>query len=91
MTFIDGACMGNPGLGGAGVAFFDRELKKHYSINASDSEAEEREEEHLKFLFGVRLHLALTTSNYAEYCGLILAEIIHAMCGSTLLTIKTDS
>jgi len=48
--------MGNLGLGDAGEAFFDRELKRHYSIKASDSEAEEREEEYLKFLFGVRLH-----------------------------------
>lgn len=49
--------MGNLGLGGAGEAFFFyRELKRHYSIKVSDSEAEEREEEYLKLLFWVRLH-----------------------------------
>ena len=91
ITYIDGACLGNPGLGGCGAAFFARKLKRHVSIAASDSEAEDRPEEHLEFLFGIRIHLGITTSNYAEYCGMILAQIVHAMAGTKELTVKTDS
>lgn len=91
VTFIDGACAGNPGLGGCGVAFFARKVERHVSIAASDSEAEDRPEEKLEFLFGCRIHLGMTTSNYAEYCGLILAQIVHAMAGTRELTVKTDS
>jgi len=45
----------------------------------------------MNFLFGVRMHLGTTTNNYAEYMGLILAQILHAMHGSRTITIKTDS
>ena len=37
------------------------------------------------------MHLGLGTSNSAEYAGLILAQILHAMAGSKVLTVKTDS
>jgi hypothetical protein len=60
-------------------------------MSASDSEAEEKNEESLNFLFGVRMHLGIGTSNFSEYIALILAQIIHAMAGSKEITIKTDS
>lgn len=66
-------------------------MHRGVSIAASDSEAEEREEEHIKYLFGARMHLGMGTSNSAEYAGLILAQILHAMAGSKVLTVKTDS
>ena len=91
ITYIDGACVGNPGPSGCGVAFFAREVHRGVAIAASDSEAEEKQEEHLKYLFGVKMHLGMGTSNSAEYAGLILAQILHAMAGSKVLTVKTDS
>lgn len=48
-------------------------------------------EESLEFLFGVRIHLGHATNNYAEYVGLILAQVIHALNGSKEITIKSDS
>jgi ribonuclease HI len=91
ITSIDGACVGNPGPSGCGVAFFSKETRRNVSMDVSDSEVDEKEETVIKYLFGVHMHLGLGTSNSAEYAALILAQIIHSMCGSKTITIKTDS
>ena len=39
ITYVDGACVGNPGQGGASAAFFSRTVKHgQAAISASDSE-----------------------------------------------------
>ena len=40
VTFIDGACTGNPGLAGAGVAFFARSMTGKINDLGSISESE---------------------------------------------------
>jgi hypothetical protein len=42
------------------------------SGTGTDTENDEVIEEHLDFLFSARIHLGFGTSNYAEYCGMIL-------------------
>lgn len=48
-------------------------------------------EEKLDFLFSVTVHLGTTTNNYAEYVGVMLAEIFGALMRLETLTIKCDS
>lgn len=95
VTFIDGACVGNPGPAGCGAVFFSKQIcrVRNAAFSASDSEAEELVNEVIeyKYLFGVSMHLGFATSNYAEYMGLILAQIVHAVMGSNNICIKTDS
>ena len=66
-------------------------MKTSAVSHQSDSDNEPQSEESLDFLFGVRLHLGLATNNYAEYLGLILAQVIHALNGSREITVKSDS
>ena len=73
------------------MAFFASKMKTSAVSHQSDSDNEPQSEESLDFLFGVRLHLGLATNNYAEYLGLILAQVIHALNGSREITVKSDS
>lgn len=41
ITYVDGAVSGNPGPGGAGVAFFARKVKNYSATSITDSELEE--------------------------------------------------
>lgn len=65
------------------------------AVAVTDSEADEefggKVDEQYKFLFGIHMNLGYSTSNYAEYMGLIVAQLIHAMQGTRVATIKTDS
>lgn len=63
ITSIDGACAGNPGPSGCGVAFFAKETKRNVAMDVSDSEADEKETVDVKYLFGVHMHLGIGTSN----------------------------
>jgi len=44
-----------------------------------------------EFLFGVSLNLGIASNNYAEYVGLILAQVIFAMFRETNIAIVCDS
>ena len=44
-----------------------------------------------EFLFGLSLHLGLASNNYAEYTGLILAQLIFSMFKQTVIAVMTDS
>ncbi len=44
-----------------------------------------------EFVFGLSLHLGLASNNYAEYTGLILAQLIFSMFKQTEIAVVTDS
>ena len=57
-------------------------------LNDNDQEQPEHEEE---FLFAVCLHLGLASNNYAEYIGVILAQLYGALFGLSEISILSDS
>lgn len=58
-AMCDGSSLRNPGRSGAGAAFFKK------SEFSNDGE----------FMFGLSLGLGLGSNNYAEYAGIILAQL----------------
>lgn len=57
----------------------------------NDGETEGVQKPDREFMFGLSLHLGYASSNYAEYAGVILAQIISSMFKQTDITIKTDA
>jgi len=93
IAFTDGSTSaGNPGTGGAGVAFYGRtrsNAKRNKNIPMSESDTESEvdsdadvdveQDNKFTFLFGAQIHLGICSNNYAEYMGLIMAQLTFAL------------
>jgi ribonuclease HI len=98
VAYTDGSSLKNPGRAGCGVAFLGRprdtealkmaidDLEVSYQRRGGRLKGEERE-----FFFGVSLNLGIASNNYAEYTGLILAQLVFSMFKQKEVAIMTDS
>lgn len=86
----DGSSLNNPGISGAGVAFYGHNFENSgnqlktlndYSHDQSDP----------KFMFGMALHLGTCSNNYAEYSGIIIAQLMFALFKQPAARLRTDS
>ena len=96
ICYTDGACSSNPGLGGSGAVFTGK--NKIYQDDSDldfETESEVQNFEIInddeEFLFGISLHLGMTSNNYAEYMGLITGQLFCGLFGVINPTFKTDS
>lgn len=56
-----------------------------------DQNSQGRDEPEEEFLFGLTLHIGKASNNYAEYVGVILAQLYGALFGLSEITILSDS
>ena len=105
MAYTDGATSGtNPGESGCGVAFFSQEFEEGEEdddelvellhsdkIDNSCETGPQKQKESLTFLCSAQIYIGPATSNYAEYVGLILAQLLFAINEKHDVAIRMDS
>jgi ribonuclease HI len=92
VCYTDGSSLENPGVGGAAAVFMglNRQAQTtEVSRATQEKEIQQRVEE--EFLFGVTLHLGLTSNNYAEYVGLLLGQLFAALFRQPTICLHSDS
>ena len=65
--------------------------QKKYSVEYKDFNLPDHNDIEENFLFGITLHLGHASNNYAEYTGIILAQLYGALFGLREITIMSDS
>ena len=78
-------------LGKRKLPVLGEEIKEEHNMISNNKFDPKKMEKPEEFLFGVCLHLGSASNNYAEFVGLILAQIFSSMFKQTNISIYSDS
>eukprot|EP00347_Sterkiella_histriomuscorum_P001154 403373121 len=101
VAFTDGSSIRNPGNAGSSCVFMGKRKQQSYDnmqlirnmngINDSIMNTNINKKPDREFLFGLTVALGQASNNYAEYTGVIMAQLIFSMFKQKEIHILTDS